>query len=171
MKAVQLLEYGEPSKVLAVRDAHLPEPARGEVRVRMLARPVNPSDLLFARGRYPHDPPEFPGPIERPDSGMRRFDQVERHAVLTQIAHRLAVSCMILRNQGLGSRPGMFGLEVSHRTRSINRPRASAFPTEMISSAFWLVGAAGFEPATTRTPSVNQGISPLSSCALRMRKT
>jgi NADPH:quinone reductase-like Zn-dependent oxidoreductase len=63
MKAVQLLEYGEPSKVLAVRDAPLPEPARGEVRVRMLARPINPSDLLFVRGLYPHDPPEFPAPV------------------------------------------------------------------------------------------------------------
>jgi NADPH:quinone reductase-like Zn-dependent oxidoreductase len=63
MKAVQLLEYGEPARVLAVRDAPLPKPSRGEVRVRMLASPINPSDLLFVRGLYPHDPAAFPAPV------------------------------------------------------------------------------------------------------------
>jgi NADPH:quinone reductase-like Zn-dependent oxidoreductase len=64
MKAVQLLEYGEPAKVLAVREVPLPEPAKGEVRVRMLASPVNPSDLLFVRGVYAGvQPPRFPAPV------------------------------------------------------------------------------------------------------------
>lgn len=64
MKAVQLLEYGEPQKVLAVRDVPLPEPGRGEVRVRLLASPVNPSDLLFARGVYAGvQPSRFPAPV------------------------------------------------------------------------------------------------------------
>lgn len=63
MKAVQFLEHGEPSRVLVVRDAPLPEPARGEVRVRMLATPINPSDLLYIRGLYPHDPPKLPGTV------------------------------------------------------------------------------------------------------------
>ena len=64
MKAVQLLGYGEPAKVLAVRDVPQPEPARGEVRVRMLAVPVNPSDLLFARGVYAGaQPSRFPAPF------------------------------------------------------------------------------------------------------------
>jgi NADPH:quinone reductase len=64
MKAVQLLEYGEPARVLAVRDVPLPEPARGEARVRMLAAPVNPSDLLFVRGVYPGaQPSRFPTPV------------------------------------------------------------------------------------------------------------
>jgi NADPH:quinone reductase-like Zn-dependent oxidoreductase len=43
---------GEPAEVLAVRDVPTPEPGRGEVRVRMLLCPVNPSDLLYVRGRY-----------------------------------------------------------------------------------------------------------------------
>jgi NADPH:quinone reductase-like Zn-dependent oxidoreductase len=61
MKAVQLLGYGEPAKVLAVRDVPLPEPARGEVRVRIAMAPVNPSDLLFVRGVYAGvQPPRFP---------------------------------------------------------------------------------------------------------------
>jgi NADPH:quinone reductase-like Zn-dependent oxidoreductase len=61
MKAVQLLGFGEPAKVLAVREVPLPEPARGEVRVRIVATPVNPSDLLFVRGVYAGvQPPRFP---------------------------------------------------------------------------------------------------------------
>ena len=46
MKAIQFEQYGEPAKVLAVKERTLPEPGKGEVRVRILASPVNPSDLL-----------------------------------------------------------------------------------------------------------------------------
>jgi NADPH:quinone reductase-like Zn-dependent oxidoreductase len=64
MKAVQLLEYGEPARVLAVRELPLPDPQTGEVRVRMLATPVNPSDLLFVRGIYAGvQPPRFPASV------------------------------------------------------------------------------------------------------------
>src|SRR5258708_7351288 len=63
MKAVQLTQYGEPAKVLAVRESALPEPGEGEVRVRILASPVNPSDLLFARGIYAGVQPRFPSPV------------------------------------------------------------------------------------------------------------
>jgi NADPH:quinone reductase-like Zn-dependent oxidoreductase len=64
MKAVQLLEHGEPTKVLALREVPVPEPGRGEVRVRVIAAPVNPSDLLFARGDYAGArPARFPASI------------------------------------------------------------------------------------------------------------
>jgi NADPH:quinone reductase len=52
MKAVILEQYGDPDEVLQVRDVPVPEPARGQVRVRMIASPVNPSDVLFVRGEY-----------------------------------------------------------------------------------------------------------------------
>jgi NADPH2:quinone reductase len=52
MKAVVFEQFGEPSEVLRVRDVPTPEPGPGEVRVRMIASPVNPSDLLVVRGRY-----------------------------------------------------------------------------------------------------------------------
>lgn len=52
IKAIQFERYGEPSKVLAVQERPLPEPGKGEVRVRILASPINPSDLLFVRGLY-----------------------------------------------------------------------------------------------------------------------
>lgn len=52
MKAVVFERFGEPAEVLQVREVPTPEPGPGQVRVRMLASPVNPSDLLVVRGRY-----------------------------------------------------------------------------------------------------------------------
>jgi NADPH:quinone reductase-like Zn-dependent oxidoreductase len=63
MKAIQFAHYGEPAQVLTVQDLPLPEPGEGEVRVRILASPVNPSDLLFVRGHYAGVQPHFPSPV------------------------------------------------------------------------------------------------------------
>ena len=63
IKAVQFGAYGEPSDVLTVVDKPVPQPGAGEVRVRMLASPVNPSDLLFVRGHYSGVEPRFPAPV------------------------------------------------------------------------------------------------------------
>ena len=66
MQAVVFEETGEPADVLSCQEKPLPIPARGEVRVRMLCSPINPSDLMYIRGRYgiqPHLPatPGFEG--------------------------------------------------------------------------------------------------------------
>src|SRR3954469_10666841 len=52
MKAAVFEAFGEPARVLSVREVPEPQPGPGEVRVRMIASPVNPSDLLVVRGRY-----------------------------------------------------------------------------------------------------------------------
>lgn len=63
MKAIVFERFGEPHDVLTVRDVPLPEPASGEVRVRMKLSPINPSDLMTVRGRYGRLPqlPATPG--------------------------------------------------------------------------------------------------------------
>ena len=63
MKAIRFEQYGEPAKVLTVQECPLPEPGKGEVRVRILASPINPSDLLFVRGHYAGVQPHFPSPV------------------------------------------------------------------------------------------------------------
>jgi NADPH:quinone reductase-like Zn-dependent oxidoreductase len=63
MKAIRFAQYGEPAQVLAVEERPLPEPGRGEARVRILASPINPSDLLFVRGLYAGVQPQFPAPV------------------------------------------------------------------------------------------------------------
>ena len=52
MKSVQFNQFGEPSAVLQLRDVEPPQPKPGEVLVRMLLSPVNPSDLMTIRGVY-----------------------------------------------------------------------------------------------------------------------
>ncbi len=57
MKALVFDRFGEPSEVLRWADVPIPEPGPGQVRVRMIASPINPSDLLVVRGRYGVLPP------------------------------------------------------------------------------------------------------------------
>jgi len=52
IKAVQFDTPGEPARVLQVRSVSRPQPGPGEVLVRMLVSPVNPSDMMFIRGHY-----------------------------------------------------------------------------------------------------------------------
>jgi NADPH:quinone reductase-like Zn-dependent oxidoreductase len=63
MKAIVFDRFGEPQEVLQVREAAPPEPGPGQVRVRMIASPINPSDLLVVRGDYGRLPslPATPG--------------------------------------------------------------------------------------------------------------
>ncbi|MBW3538972.1 MAG: zinc-dependent alcohol dehydrogenase family protein [Planctomycetes bacterium] len=57
MRAVVFDQFGEPADVLRVADVEEPVPATGEVLVRMLASPINPSDLMSVRGTYGRRPP------------------------------------------------------------------------------------------------------------------
>ncbi|MBF2709912.1 zinc-dependent alcohol dehydrogenase family protein [Flavobacterium soyangense] len=52
MKAVTFKNTGEPIEVLEVQEIPLPEPKINEVRVKILASPINPSDILFIKGVY-----------------------------------------------------------------------------------------------------------------------
>ena len=89
MKAIEFNRYGEPAEVLAVHERPLPEPRKGQVRVRMLASPVNPSDLLFVRGHYAGVQPRFPSPVgfegvgivDAPGAGVERPVSGQRVAV------------------------------------------------------------------------------------------
>lgn len=63
MKAVRFAAAGDPQEVLTCVEADRPLPRPGEVLVRMLASPVNPSDLMYVRGNYTVQPvfPAAPG--------------------------------------------------------------------------------------------------------------
>jgi NADPH:quinone reductase-like Zn-dependent oxidoreductase len=54
---------GDPRQVLRLENLPMPEPPRGHVLVRMLASPINPSDLIFITGTYGIKPslPATPG--------------------------------------------------------------------------------------------------------------
>jgi NADPH2:quinone reductase len=92
MKAVRFQKPGEPSQVLNCAQADKPIPGPGEVLVKMLASPVNPSDLMFVRGQYtvPAQCPATPGfegvgIVESSGGGVRgRLFRGKRVAALNQ---------------------------------------------------------------------------------------
>lgn len=51
---VRFYQFGQPEDVLQVERRPILALGQGEVRVRMLARPINPSDLIPIRGAYSH---------------------------------------------------------------------------------------------------------------------
>src|SRR5262247_2551137 len=57
MRALVAHGVGEPVDVLRLEARPVPEPGRGQVRVRVQAAPVNPNDLHILRGRYGFAPP------------------------------------------------------------------------------------------------------------------
>lgn len=57
MPAASFDRFGEPSEVLSVKEVPPQNLAPGRVRIRMLASPVNPSDLMTIRGIYTKQPP------------------------------------------------------------------------------------------------------------------
>src|SRR5580692_2002097 len=63
VKAIVFDRTGPPAEVLQIREVERPKPGRGEVLVRMLASPINPSDLMYIEGKYGLKPsfPATPG--------------------------------------------------------------------------------------------------------------
>jgi NADPH:quinone reductase-like Zn-dependent oxidoreductase len=60
---VKFYEFGSPKDVLKIEYKKIEPPKDNEVLVRMLARPINPSDLIPIRGSYSHriSLPNIPG--------------------------------------------------------------------------------------------------------------
>jgi NADPH:quinone reductase-like Zn-dependent oxidoreductase len=52
VKAITFRQAGEPRAVLALEDMPEPSPREGEVVIAVEARPINPADVFFVRGRY-----------------------------------------------------------------------------------------------------------------------
>ena len=52
MKSARLDTFSERPEDIRIDEMPMPEPGAGQVRVRMLMSPVNPSDLNFVRGTY-----------------------------------------------------------------------------------------------------------------------
>lgn len=52
MKQVVFYKTGLPKEVLHLEEAPMPEPKAHEVRIKVTARNINPSDIMFIRGMY-----------------------------------------------------------------------------------------------------------------------
>lgn len=62
-KCIRFHKFGEPQHVLQIENRNIQNPGIGEILVRMIARPINPSDLIPIKGAYSHriDLPAIPG--------------------------------------------------------------------------------------------------------------
>ncbi|MBD2756941.1 zinc-dependent alcohol dehydrogenase family protein [Spirosoma validum] len=52
MKTILFEQTGKPADILRLTDAPLPEPGPNEVRIKVIASPINPSDLMFVQNLY-----------------------------------------------------------------------------------------------------------------------
>lgn len=84
MKAWQVVELGEPEQ-MTLTEAPVPEPGRGEVRIRNRAAGLNFFDLLLVRGKYQVRPPlpftpgsEVAGTIDAVGPDVTAFSPYER---------------------------------------------------------------------------------------------
>ncbi|MBA3313180.1 MAG: zinc-dependent alcohol dehydrogenase family protein [Planctomycetaceae bacterium] len=107
MRAVVFDSFGEPVDVLQARNIAEPQPRSGEVRVRMLASPINPSDLMTIRGVYGQRPdlPATPGYegvgiVEANGGGiLGRMFVGKRVAVLNRVGGNWAEKTVLPANQ------------------------------------------------------------------------
>lgn len=85
MKAWRVSELGEPAEVMQLVDVADPEPAAGQLVVRVLAAPANFPDVLLCRGAY-QVKPELPftpgvelcGEVVAVGEGVTRFSPGDR---------------------------------------------------------------------------------------------
>lgn len=107
MRAVLFDCFGEPAEVLRTANLPDPDPAPGQVRVRMLASPINPSDLMTVRGVYGQRPqlPATPGyegvgVVESAGAGLLgRLLVGRRVAVLNRAGGNWAEKAVVPANQ------------------------------------------------------------------------
>jgi NADPH:quinone reductase-like Zn-dependent oxidoreductase len=95
MKAAVFQQFGTPEQIVQLAEVPTPEPGRGEVLVRMLASPINPSDLLYIEGRYGLKPKSFPaipgfegvGIVERSGGGLLGRLRVGKRVAVLNDSH------------------------------------------------------------------------------------
>lgn len=137
MRAIAITRPGGP-EVLAVVERPLPEPSRGEVRVRVRATAVNRADLLQRIGAYPA-PADSPADIP----GLEIAGEVD---ALGPGVERLAIGDRVF---GLVGGGGYAEAIVSHERALARIPdglsfeQAAAIPEAFITAHDAIVGQAG----------------------------
>ena len=143
MKAIAITKPGGPN-VLTLVDRPLPEPSRGEVRVRVRATAINRADLLQRMGAYPAPadaPPDIPG--------LEFAGEVD---ALGPGVERLAVGDRVF---GLVGGGGYAEAVVSHERAVAKIPdglsfeHAAAVPEAFITAHDAIVGQAGLRGGET----------------------
>ena len=143
MKAIAITKPGGPD-VLALVDRPVPEPSRGEVRIRVRATAINRADLLQRMGAYPA-PPDAPPDIP----GLEFAGEVD---ALGPGVERLAIGDRVF---GLVGGGGYAEAVVAHERAVAKIPEgmsfehAAAVPEAFITAHDAIVGQAGLRGGET----------------------
>lgn len=137
MLAVRFETCGPPADVLRAQDVPRPDPRPGEVGVRMLASPINPSDLMFVEGAYGQRPalpatPGFEGVgiVENSEGGgLGRVLRGKRVAVLNRTGGNWAEEVVVPSNQVI---PLSRGLTLTQAATFFVNPASAVAMTERI---------------------------------------
>src|SRR3954467_12024354 len=100
MRQVWIPRHGGP-EVLEVREAADPQPAAGEVRIRVAASGVNFADVLARMGLYPDAPPlpavmgyEVAGTVDRVGAGVTGVQEGDRVGSTTRFGGYSDLVCV-----------------------------------------------------------------------------
>jgi NADPH:quinone reductase-like Zn-dependent oxidoreductase len=88
MRAVLIKSFGIPADVVQLGEAEIPEPAAGELRIKLLKSPIHNHDLAIIRGVYGYKPPlpaipgsEALGVVDAIGEGVKGFTVGQKVAV------------------------------------------------------------------------------------------
>lgn len=101
-KRVVVSKFGGPEVLEVIEDTALPEPAAGEVRVKVLATSAAFTDVMIRKGKYPdvkEKPPFSPGydmvgVVDKLGEGVTQFQVGQRVADLTVIGAYSEYICL-----------------------------------------------------------------------------
>lgn len=147
MKAIIFNNSGHPEEVLTLGEIPIPEPGENEIRVRMLASPVNPADLLFIDGKY-RIKPAFPQVAGLEGAGI--VDKCGKNATIAKgslLSFRYKgvwAECVVIPEEKATILPVDFPIEKASQF-SLNPVTAFALLDEVsaIKSDEWLLLTAG----------------------------
>ena len=99
---IVITEFGGPEVLKAVKEETLPEPAAGEVRIKVLATSAAFTDVMIRKGKYPDvkDKPPFSlgydmvGIVDKLGVGATRFERGQRVADLTIVGAYSEYICL-----------------------------------------------------------------------------
>lgn len=106
MIALQHSQFGEPVEVLTPSEVPIPEPAAGQVRLKILRSPIHHHDLATIRGIYGERPPlpatagsEVLGTLDAVGPGVSSFESGTRLCAITRggwAQYALAAAAMLV---------------------------------------------------------------------------
>jgi mitochondrial enoyl-[acyl-carrier protein] reductase / trans-2-enoyl-CoA reductase len=148
MRRAIIRRFGTPADVVDIEEVDLPEPRPGEIRVRMIARPIDPTDLLLASGRHIVRP-ALPVPIGMEGAGV--VTALGEGVATPAVGRRVAVPFggtwadeIVVRAADVVTLPDVGELDMAQASMLCVNPVTASLLVEGLAAGDWFVhNAAG----------------------------